>query len=217
VASLALAAEEALPSALQKDPAGWTDLLAGVGVGSELKGWTRGTIPPGKPLSARSQWSMDPGTGCLVCQGDGGHEWLRWDHEVADSIFHVEWRYTPVTSGKMNYNSGVYTRNSSDARVWHQAQIGGGSGGFLFGQSPAAVGAGTLKGFNLLKQMKGSRVKPAGEWNTLELRAEGKTISLWVNGAVTSEWHECQMPKGFVGLEAEGYRIEFRNVKLKTL
>jgi hypothetical protein len=42
-------------------------------------------------------------------------------------------------------------------------------------------------------------------------------MSLWVNGAVTVEWPECEVPKGFVGLEAEGWKIEFRDVKLKAL
>jgi hypothetical protein len=42
-------------------------------------------------------------------------------------------------------------------------------------------------------------------------------MTLWVNGAVTNQWHECLVSKGYVGVEAEGYRIEFRNVKVKSL
>ena len=38
-----------------------------------------------------------------------------------------------------------------------------------------------------------------------------------MNGAVVSEFDECEVRKGYVGLEAEGYRIEFRNLKLKVL
>ena len=60
-------------------------------------------------------------------------------------------------------------------------------------------------------------VKPAGEWNTFEITSRGRDMTLWVNGAVTNEWHECDVPKGYLGLEAEGYRIEFRNVKVKPL
>ena len=58
---------------------------------------------------------------------------------------------------------------------------------------------------------------PAGEWNTFEVTCKGKDIFLWVNGAVTCEWHDIAVPKGYVGLEAEGFRIEFRNVKVKPL
>lgn len=67
------------------------------------------------------------------------------------------------------------------------------------------------------KEVKEGRVKPAGEWNTLEITARGKTLTLWVNGAVTCEFGECGKPRGRVGVEGEGYRIEFRNLKIKEL
>jgi hypothetical protein len=70
---------------------------------------------------------------------------------------------------------------------------------------------------NLRDKMTENRVTPAGEWNTYEIRAVGRTMTLWVNGAVVNEYTECEVPRGHVGLEAEGYRIEFRNVKLKQL
>src|SRR5262245_51591302 len=146
------------PGALESDPQGWTDLLAHAG--ASLAGWTRGPIPPESRLNPRSQWSLDVTTGHLVCEGNGGHEWLRWDQELGDFVFHVEWRFTPVP-GKRGYNSGVYARNSADARIWHQAQTGDGSGGFLFGDTPVA---GKVQRINLSKQQRGSRVKPAGEW-----------------------------------------------------
>jgi hypothetical protein len=50
-----------------------------------------------------------------------------------------------------------------------------------------------------------------------EIRCEGKKITLSVNGAVTSEFTQCEVPRGYIGLEAEGYRIEFRNLKLTGL
>jgi hypothetical protein len=198
-------------SALETDPEGWTDLLAQAG--SQLKGWTRGPIPPSGRLRPESQWSNDARTGILLCEGNGGHEWLRWDQELGDAVFHVEWRFTSVP-GKKGYNSGVYIRNSADAAVWHQAQTGDGSGGYLFGESQSG---GKLKSFNLARTMNGQRVKPAGEWNTFELTARGKDVTLWVNGAVTNEWHDCEVARGYVGVEAEGWRIEFRNVKVKPL
>src|SRR5262249_52378616 len=104
-AGLVMADEPETPSALERDPSGWTDLLAAAG--RKLEGWVRGPIPPTGKLNPRSQWSLDPTTGHLVCEGNGGHEWLRWDRELGDGIFHVEWRFTPVP-GKKKYNSGIY-------------------------------------------------------------------------------------------------------------
>lgn len=205
----AISDEPETPSALERDPSGWTGLLAAAG--PKLEGWVRGPIPPTGTLNPRSQWALDPATGHLVCEGNGGHEWLRWDRPLADGTFHVEWRFTPI-EGKPRYNSGIYARNSADARIWHQAQTGDASGGYIFGETEVD---GQLKRINFSRQQKGSRVKPAGEWNTFEIACKGKDVTLWVNGAITNRWDDCQIPRGYVGVEAEGYRIEFRNVKYK--
>ena len=76
---------------------------------------------------------------------------------------------------------------------------------------------GGLKFVNLREKMTQNRVKPAGEWNTFEVRAEAGTIALWVNGAEVSRFTGCVMLKGHVGFEAEGFEITFRNIKLKEL
>jgi hypothetical protein len=204
---------QSAPSALEAGPAGWVDLIAEAG--PELKGWTRGPIPPGGKLGEASPWVVDRDRGLLVCKGnEAGHEWLRYDRPLRDGVFHVEWRFVPV-AGKTGYNSGIYARNGADAAIWHQAQTGDASGGFLFGESRTADGQKTR--LNLSKAVTDRRVKPAGEWNTFELAAKGKELSLWVNGAVVCRWDDCQVPSGHIGLEAEGYLIEFRNLKFKPL
>jgi hypothetical protein len=152
---------------------------------------------------------VDAATGHLVCDGKGGHDWLRLDREAADAAFHVEWRFTPVL-GAEKYNSGVLARTAADLSAWHQAQVGL-AGGFLFGVTPVR---GTVK--RLTQEPAAARVRAAGEWNTYEVVARGRTLSLWVNGAVTSEM-EVDVPRGHFGLEAEGWRIEFRNLKVKRL
>lgn len=209
-------ADDTTPSALERDPAGWVDITAGIG--PEFKGWSRGPIPP-KGLAAitpvtPSQWSLDPTTGHVKCGGKGGHEWIRYDKELADGIFHVEWRFTPVTSGPKNYNSGILVRNSADGSVWHQGQTGAGAGGYLFGETPRN---GKLAAFNLARERAAKPEKPAGEWNTYEMTFKGSEITLWINGSVVNVLKNCGAPRGYVGLEAEGYEIEFRNVKLKTI
>lgn len=196
-------------SALEADPKGWKDILPK----TSLKGWTRISIPPTKALDPVNQWKADPARRLLICDGKHGHDWLRYDRELGNVIFHVEFRFPKIEGGK-GYNSGIFARNNADGSVWHQAQIGSANGGYLFGMTPLG---GTRQRINLREQMKETRVKEAGEWNVLEVRAEGRKISVWVNGAVTSEFTECEVPKGYLGLEAEGYLIEFRNLKLKRL
>ncbi len=208
VVSTGFAAEDFGKSAYERNPAGWRDLMPD----EKLTHWTRLPIPASGTLG-RAQWHLDPHSRRLVCDGDGGHDWLRYDREFGDFIYHVEFRFTPM-EGKSGYNSGVFVRNGADGTVWHQAQVGSASGGYLFGNSPVN---GQLKRFNLSSQVTDQRVKPAGEWNTYEVTCRGKTISVWVNGAVMCEWSECEVPRGYVGLEGEGWPIEFRSVRLKEL
>jgi len=194
-------------SALENDPQGWVDILSG----EELKGWFRVPVPSNARLG-RAQWHVDGKV--LVCDGDGGHDMLLFDKEVGDAIFHLEFCYTKL-EGKTGYNSGAYVRNSRDGSFWHQAQFGDGKDGYLFGQT--AVNGYGKKNFNLSRQVTDMRVKAAGEWNTLEITARGSVLTLWVNGAVTCQFNECNVERGYLGLEGEGYRIEFRNLKLKEL
>jgi hypothetical protein len=192
------------PSLLESDSAGWTSVQPA----PDLAGWTRLPWPATAALGPQ-QWSVDAATGHLVCDGQGGHEWLRLDRQMGDAVFHVEWRFTPV-EGADKYNSGVLARTATDLSVWHQAQVGL-KGGFLFGVTPAQE---AVK--RVTQEPAAARVRPAGEWNVYELVARGRTLSLWVNGAFTSEI-EVDVPRGHFGLEAEGWRIEFRNLKIKPL
>lgn len=176
--------------------------------------WTRVTIPPTRPMPQYSQWSVDKATHTLVCAGDGGHEWLRYDSELGNFILHVEWRLTRH-KGAGGYNSGVFVRNNDTGIIWYQAQVGSESGGYWFGyDNPAEKGP---IGFNLQKQMASNPVKPAGDWNTFDIRCEGAKLILKVNGTQTSEFAKCKSFKGYLGLEAEGSRIEFRNIRIKLL
>jgi hypothetical protein len=195
------------PSALESDSKGWTDIQPN----AAFKGWTRLPFMVTTPMAAESQWKVDGKT--LICEGDKGHEWLRFDKEVANFIFHAEYRFTKV-EGKKGYNSGIMARNSADGSIYFQAQAGEEGTGWLFGAWPIE---GKSTRFNLRNEMKENRVKPAGEWNVYEVRAEGPKMSVWVNGGETTAKADIPILKGFVGLEAEGYRIEFRNLKLKEL
>jgi hypothetical protein len=200
-------ASEETPSRLESEPGGWRDILPA----ADLKGWRRVSVPTGGELG-RAQWHVDEKSKVLVCDGDGGHDMLLLDEEIGDAVFHAEFRYTRI-EGKSGYNSGIYVRNSADGTIWHQAQIGDGKGGFLFGQTIGSDGQ--KQRFN--QQASDSRVKPAGEWNTIEITAVGRVLTLWVNGAVTCRFEDCGRAKGYLGLEGEGYRIEFRNLKVKRL
>ena len=189
---------------------GWIDIMPQ----PSFRDWTRIAIPPDRMLAQYSQWSVDARNHTLVCAGDGGHEWLRYGRDLGDFLFHVEWRLTRLEGGK-GYNSGVFVRNNDNGSIWYQAQIGSASGGYWFGyDQPAEKGP---ISFNLKSQMKANTVKPAGDWNTFDIRCQGAKLVLKVNGATASEFDACRNLRGYLGLESEGSHIEFRNMRIKVL
>jgi hypothetical protein len=177
-----------------------------------LQGWTRIPIPAISGVNPKLQWHVDTAGQALICTGDGGHDWLRYDREIGDFEFQVDWRFTPRTSGETRYPSGIGVRMSRYGEIWHQAQTGP-TGGYLFGTT---LTDGLFRNFNLSKEMKENRVKPAGEWNHYEIRAVGDRITLAVNGEVVNELTGVGVRRGYIGLEAEGYEIAFRNMRLKV-
>ena len=199
------AADEQAKSALESDAKGWTDIMPP----ADLSGWVRVPIKAGAKLT-RQQWHVE--NGLLTCDGDGGHDMLLLHREIGDAILHVEFCFPKADNPKAGDNSGIWVRTLLDGSIWHQAQVQSLKGGYLFGVTPAGPAP------RRFKVGTGSgRVTEAGQWNTFEVTAEGPKITLWVNGYVTAVLPDCGQPKGYLGVEGEGHKIQFRNLKLKEL
>ena len=194
---------------LSAAPSGWVDIMPK----PDFKEWTRVAIPPDRPLSKESQWSVEEANGWLLCAGDGGVEWLRYNRKLGDFVFHVEWRLTKIP-GATVYNGGIFVRNDNNGRIWYQAQVGSAMGGYFFGMNTED---GSLQQFNLHTELADHAVKPAGDWNTYDIRCQGKKLIVRVNGVKTSEFDKCNNLKGYLGVQAERSRIEFRHMRIKVL
>lgn len=59
--------------------------------------------------------------------------------------------------------------------------------------------------------------RPVGEWNHYYVRAINGEIRLWVNGEEVNGGTGCQPATGYLALEAEGSKVEFRNLRLREL
>ena len=190
-------------------PAEWLNLLPD----ESLKGWTRISIPAIDGLKPTLQWRVDREQQALICDGKGGHEWLRYDKELGNFVLQLDWRFTPRTDGEKRYNSGIGVRLSKWGEIWYQAQTGS-TGGYIFGQN---IVDGVLKSFNLREQMTENRVKAPGEWNHYEIAAQDDCIRLSVNSVMVSKLERVGLRRGYIGFEAEGYEVTFRNIKLKLM
>ncbi|GIW82935.1 MAG: hypothetical protein KatS3mg105_4742 [Gemmatales bacterium] len=195
------------PATEPKD--GWIDLLK-----NGLDDWKRIALPLGTKLNAENPWKYDAAKKTLTCSKPGFFEMLLHKKEFGDGIYHVEWRFHKV-EGKNDYNSGIYVRCAADGTIWHQAQV-------AQTQKPphyADLFGVTKVGDKLEKFLKtgdGAKfVRPPGEWNTYEIVCQGKNITVWVNGKKATDWRQCQIASGLVGVQAEYFVIEFRNLKFR--
>jgi hypothetical protein len=205
---LLICAQTGLTQAARAPSAGWENITPV----ASLKRWTRVAIPPSHSLNPVSQWKVETTRHTIICEGNRGHEWLRYNHVYRDFVFEVQWKLTRRAGAK--YNSGIFVRNNRDGSIWYQAQVGSTDGGYFFGDNPES---GALKRFNLRSQIPEQHMKPPGEWNSYRIRCVGKTLTLWVNGVRQSEFTQCNNPEGYIGLEAEGSRIEFRDLRIRVI
>lgn len=145
-----------------------------------------------------SGWKVDEKTpqswkiekGLLVLTGGRSHLFTK--EEFGDFIVRFEWR-----PAKKGYNSGFFVRGR------RQIQMAQGGAGMLFGVERA-------KG---VPEMH----KPPGQWNQWQVTCVGPKVSLEVNGKTAWEIDDFKPLRGTLGIEAEGHRIEFRNIRIKEL
>jgi serine/threonine protein kinase len=177
-------------------PVVWTSLFNG----RDLTGWE--TIGAGK-------WSAANG----ILKGDGSGEavgWLATTRTFAD--FELELEYRLPTRG----NSGIFLRarkgGPTDGRDLIEIQLldDANHPGF-----PPETRNGAV--FNEAAP-KPAPVAPAGQWNKVRVRAEGRRIQVWFNGMQVLQ-HELKRNElsGLIGLQLFRTNVEFRNVRVRDL
>lgn len=183
--------------------------------GRDLSSWK---VYAGKPDS----WAVEDGL--LVCTGKGGG-WLGTTRDYADFVLRLEYRLLPAG------NSGVYLRAPEMghiSRVGMEIQI-------LDDRHPKYAQldfyqyTGSI--YHVVPPTRRAG-KPAGEWNTLEVRADGRRVRVELNGvcivdadldrelkdpAVAKEHPGLARTTGRLGLQNHSERVEFRRLRVKEL
>jgi hypothetical protein len=183
--------------------------------GKDLTGW--------KAYGGKADnWAAEDGL--LVCHGKGGG-WLGTERQYADFEVRLEYRLRP------GGNSGVYVRapeRGHISRVGMEIQI-------LDDNDPRYAHidfyqyTGSL--YHVVAPTRRT-TRPAGQWNRMAVRAEGRRLRVWVNGvqvvdadldrcrqdpAVAREHPGLARSTGRIGLQSHSDRVEFRNLRVKEL
>ena len=183
----------------------------------------------GKDLSGWKQYAGKPGLwvaedGMIVCRGGGGG-WLGTAREYANFELRLEYRLKPAG------NSGVYIRAPEQghiSRAGMEIQI-------LDDNHPKYAKldfyqyTGSI--YHVVPPTRRAG-KPAGQWNAMTVRADGRRVLVIVNGkkvvdadldrcrrdqAVAKEHPGLARTTGRIGLQSHTDRVEFRRIRVKGL
>jgi len=166
-------------------------------------------------------WRMEDGV--LVCSGNPlGYLYTRQDYR--DFTLKLEWRWPEDKPGK----GRVLIRMTGLHKIWPrslEAQINAGGAGDFWGldgygligpvermRSLESPQFGSLTNVKKTKDLE----KPAGQWNTYEIIAEGDTVTLIINGEQVNKATGCDLDAGRICLTSEGSEIHFRNITLSA-
>lgn len=183
--------------------------------GKDLSGW--------KQFAGKGEvWSASGGM--IVCSGKGGG-WLGSDRDYDNFIVRLEYKLAPAG------NSGVYIRAPQTghiSRAGMEIQL-------LDDNHPryAKIDFYQYTGsiYHVVAPTRRAG-KPGGQWNAIEIRAEGRQVIVVLNGvtivdadldrclrdpAVAKEHTGLKRTTGRIGLQSHTDRVEFRNLRIKVL
>lgn len=148
--------------------------------------------------------------------------YLRTKKEYSDYKLHVEWRYPEEPT-----NSGVFVHTVGPDKIWvshYQAQLKHQNAGdfIIHGVGKSATirdttYTSTEEEKPLIPKEHPTNEKPAGKWNSYDITCSGDSIEIKVNGLLQNVASNCSVTKGAIGLQAEGSKIQFRNLWVEPL
>jgi hypothetical protein len=190
--------------------------------GKDLSGWSALTADPQVPMD--QVWSVRDGV--IHCQGTPVGAIYKGP-KVTNFRLSVDYRWAP--GGKPG-NSGIFSRITPPLKPIPQTvevQLKHGSAGDVMGLQGRQVAtnqarffavknhavAGDIAGVRKLVDLE----KPAGEWNRVEILAQGGHYTVWINGRLANEVEGVEQVPGEVGLQSEENAVEFRRVRLTPM
>lgn len=179
--------------------------------GRNLTGWVPMTDKP-------EAWGAKDG----VLYVEGGEGWLRTDREYKNFVLKLDFRLPP------GGNSGVFLRaplKGNGAYEGLEIQVLDHFHEMYKDIKPWQF-CGSVYDLVAAKQ---EGLKPAGEWNAYEITHDGDHVKVVLNGVTivdaNLEEHRDKIDKhpglgrkeGYIGLQAHGSKVEYRNVLIKEL
>ncbi len=151
---------------------------------------------------------------------DGTIEWKSvggqalYTHDRYDNfVLRIEWKINP------RGNSGIYIRaprSGRQSKIGMEIQVQGDAGEPVTFQTTASI-------YSVIAPTKNAS-KPAGEWNAMEITADGPHVKVVLNGETVQDANldqsdelRVRLRRGFIGLQDHGCYVAYRNIRIKKL
>lgn len=202
-----------LATAIAADPPEFCDLFNG----RDFDGWVMDgppeglTHPDGRPV-----WSVKDGE--IVCQGKRW-SFLRYDRETFDDFtLHIEFLMARGGNSGIGLRTGPIDladpQNTRPSCFCYEIQLLDDAG-----KPPTKHSSGSLYRYVAPAE---NAIRPAGEWNELEITCIGPRIRVVLNGRTIQDFDQTSLPEtrdkplsGHVCLQNHGHLIRFRNVRIR--
>jgi len=139
--------------------------------------------------------------GCLrILKGMG---WLRSDKEFSDFILEFEWRALDE-----KYDSGIFFRAGLDGKPWPDKS-------YQVNLRYDMLG-GLVKGFTPVVPAETPKL-PLNQWVKFRLEVRGNKVLLDVDGERAWDTDKVEPGKGYLGIQIEDRRFDFRNLRVAEL
>ena len=157
--------------------------------GKDLTGWV---------VVNKAAWTVEDG----AITAGAGNGWLRTEKMYKDFELSLEWR----TDATDKYDSGILFHALEKGEPWPRVctQVN-----LLKGKEGEGVG---------LKEAKVPEglYKP-GDWNSFVIRVQGRSVKLTFNGKEAWSTELIAPREGYIGLQGESVRFQFRKIKITPL
>ena len=183
--------------------------------------WTHYLADPN--VAMQDVWQIQDDV--LICKGTP-LGYLYTTEDYGNFSLKLQWRWAP---GKAPGKGGVLIRMTGPHKIWPkslEAQINANDAGDFWGLDGYGLSGDMDRRKTLTHDIYGELThlkktqaleNPPGQWNTYEIRAQGDTVTLCINGQQVNQATQCVQTPGKICLTSEGNEIHFRNISLTVL
>lgn len=190
--------------------------------GTNLEGWSYVSADP--KLTRDQIWTVKDGV--ISCPGKPLGA-IYSGPSVTNFRFSVEYRWP---AGSQPGNSGIFSRMTLPPKPLPQTvevQLKHGDAGDVMGLHGRQIDVAqnrffSLRGHPVAGDIAGVKKiadheKAPGEWNRVEILAQGDHYQVWLNGTLVNDVRGVEMLASPIGLQCEENTVQFKNVLLTPL